>query len=213
MTTYPETPGFKTRGTPTDPSPDMLAAEAVAPAVESMLRRCLGLLIASEAANPHGDGWTADEAAPVLRLDYQTSRARFSQLFGLGLVARAGKGESHTGHPQWRYVSSAPGRTAYAEGGPKGHCRRAQTPVGQPTPDSHRLSDRVRAVFYGCPSRGWTADEIAASLGVPPRNIRPRIVELSTYGIIAPTGGSRPSAKGQPQRIYMLRHHQQQEGE
>lgn len=198
--TYPETPGFRTRGTPGEPSPDMLAAEQVAAHTPRLLQRCLTLLV-------HGDtACTADEAAVTLGINQQTARARFSQLYALHLVTRDGRGTSSAGNRQWRYRVNEAGRAAHAAGGPK-VVRQPAPQAPQPVAgDSQRLHDRILEAFQSQRHRiDFTADEIAMYLDESPRNVRPRICELVRYGLLAQTDRTRASAKGQPQRVYILK--------
>ena len=51
---------------------------------------------------------------------------------------------------------------------------------------------------------GFTADEVAARIGLHWQSVRPRITELKTTGHIIDTGTRRPSAMGSPQAVFCL---------
>jgi AraC-like DNA-binding protein len=193
--TFP-TPGYQTRGTPTTPSPDLLAAETVAPHTKRMRDEIMRYM-----QEYPDDAWGADQMAGELGMHPQTCRARFSELYALGMVNRRGHQRTSTGSKQWAYVALPPPYTPRYS--PPAHSP-APEQIAPPRGDSHRLVDRIRVHLVAMGAMDWTADEVAHCLNISPRSVRPRFIELQTYGIIERTGGTRPSAKGKPMAVYHL---------
>lgn len=101
--------GFKSRGTPGNPDPSLLAAEKIAPHVGRMHRRIL-----TEMTQRHSllCGFTADEMALCLGIDELNARPRFTELYNLRLIAREGRRTNPRGNMQHVHFITERGRKA-----------------------------------------------------------------------------------------------------
>lgn len=64
---------------------------------------------------------------------------------------------------------------------------------------------RFRAMVLNRFRQGdWTADEIAADLGISILTVRPRVTELKKLGHIEPTGGRRTNPGGSTVRVWRI---------